>query len=332
MGGRTLRMLIAAAIAMAALLYVAQIDFDQTVSEALLPDLKAGLNDVEKITITAGGGRVVATLERGETQWTLAERSGYAADVGKIRRNLIALADAKIVEKKTSNPEFYERLGVQDISDPDAGGVLLEFQSSGQAAAGPERLIIGETGVRGDMAYIRRTGQTQSFLVSADLDVSTKTIDWLARNTVDIAARDVRAVTISHPDGETLRIEKSAPEEAEFAVLGIPEGRALAYATIANQIGGTLASLQLDDVVPAAEVDRSGLEPVVTRFETFDGLVLEVRTYTIDSDLKIEFRAIADEPRARELNEKLSPWLYTIPSYKSEQLVKRMDDLLESTD
>jgi hypothetical protein len=106
----------------------------------------------------------------------------------------------------------------------------------------------------------------------------------------------------------------------------------LAYATIANQIGGTLASLQLDDVAPAAEVDRSGLEPVVTRFETFDGLVLEVRTYTIDSDLKIEFRAIADEPRAGELNEKLSPWLYTIPSYKSEQLVKRMDDLLESTD
>lgn len=357
MGQRTLRILIVAAVAMVAFLYFTQTDFKRADNEILFPGLREGLNDVQKLTITAGGDRIVATLERGETRWTLAERSDYPADVGKIRQNLIALADATVAEQKTSNPELYARLGVEDIGDPDASGVLLEIH---RPDAGTESLIVGDTGVRGDMAYVRKPGEAQSLLVLANLDLGKETVDWLAREIVNIPLKDVFAVTISHPDGETLRIEKPTRSDSEFSLLEIPEGRTLAYATIANSIGGALTALSLVDVAAASEVDTTGLDPVIARFETFDGLVLEASTYMIDDDIKVALRAVADESlanrfhadadpqnegdetsisnfeetvtRARELNEKLATWLYTIPSYKSEQLVKRTDDLLESAD
>ena len=100
----------------------------------LLPDLKGQLNDIRRVVITGPGNEVIATLERGAELWTVAERNNYPADVGSIRKNLLALAEARIVEEKTSSPEFYERLGVQDLADEGAGGVQLTL--TGEQRAG----------------------------------------------------------------------------------------------------------------------------------------------------------------------------------------------------
>ena len=61
----------------------------------------------------AGDARVVE-LKRRASSWTVSERDNYPADEAKLRKLLIAIADAKLDEEKTSNPESYATLGVED--------------------------------------------------------------------------------------------------------------------------------------------------------------------------------------------------------------------------
>jgi hypothetical protein len=340
--------MIAAILVMIALFYTTPNDFNGVDHGLFLPDLKAGINDVDKITITTANNELVATLQRGEAQWTVVERYGFPANVGKIRSILIALADAQIIETKTADPALYDRLGVQDLDQPDASGTRIDISGPGQTIS----LIVGDTGVRGDMAYVRQVGADQSFLVSADLDLGSNIADWIDKDLLNISPSNVHTVTINHPDGDSLSIEKINREATGFTVVEVPEGRELSYASIADPIGGVLTALTMDDVTTLTALDLGASEPVVTRFETFDGLVIEVDAYhLLDDDIKVRFRisadqALADEfidtdaettdpafsstvAKAEELNAKLEPWIFTLPSFKSDQLVKRMEDLLK---
>ena len=338
MNRRTFLILISAALVLIAILLLTPSSIENNGGGFLIPGLNEKLNDVTRLSISAGGGQPVATLERGESQWTVRERSGYPADVSKIRRNLIALGNATIIEEKTSDPALYDRLGIEDIEQSAATGLKLDIYWPGQDGDTPTSLIVGDTGVRGKMAYVRRVGETHGLMVSADLDLGENTMDWLAPELVDIPAADIHAVTISHPDGERLRIEKQSRDDLDFSILDIPDGKELLYPSVANSLGSLLANLSLDDVAPAATVDMDGTEPVVARFQTFDGLVIEAKAYTIDDEIRIRFHAEAEEPgestepvpfsaiaqQAEDIDARLSPWVYSLPSFKSEQLVKRL--------
>jgi hypothetical protein len=348
---------------------------ERTTSELLLPQLSGKLNEIESITVTAAGDTTVATLRRGTEQWTVAEASNYPANLGRIRQNLIALADARIVEEKTSNPAFYDRLGVVDIGDEKATGTQLEIAAPEFTAT----LIVGDTGVSGgNMAYVRRSGEPQSLMVSADLDLSDDRAEWLDRDVMDISSAQVHRVIITHPDGGTLNLQKDSPDATDFTVAGIPEGRELSFGGVANSIGAVLSSLRLDEVAPGATFDAGAAEPVIARFETFNGMVVQARVFPVDAGVRVSFEVSADpalavdgsdlreaaadapsaeaeeagdealegteaaddavdrfaavQAEAEKLNQRLQGWIYTLPSYKTDQLTKRLEDLLDSDD
>lgn len=311
---------------------------DRVTSELLLPELEAALNEVEKITVKTAGNRTVATLVRGDERWTVVEASDYPADLGRIRQNLIALSQARIVEEKTSNPELYDQLGVENIDNEDAEGTQLDIEAEGYTAS----VIIGDTGVSGgDMAYARLTGEPRSVMVNADLNLAGDHQEWLDRDLLDVASSRIHAVTLTHPDGEVLRIEKSTPDATDFTVLNIPDGRELTHATVANPIGAALSSLRLDGVMSSADFAPADSEFVVARVETFNGLIVESRAYAVEDGIRVSFSASAGTPISAEaeelqpdeiatLNQRLGSWIYTLPSYKTDQLTKRMDDLLKA--
>jgi hypothetical protein len=100
-----------------------------TAGGPILPGLQAALNDVDKIKITKAGGETVATIEKHADGWAVAEKADYAADVTKLRQNLRALAEAKILETKTANASFYDKLGVQDVASDKATGFGVAISS-----------------------------------------------------------------------------------------------------------------------------------------------------------------------------------------------------------
>ena len=105
---RLLILIVAAIVAIAAGVWLAgrQGSSGSTAgTAALYPELKEQLNAVSAVHIyKAGDARVVELKKQGEG-WTVSERDNYPADDGKVRKLLIAIADAKVHEEKTSNPE-----------------------------------------------------------------------------------------------------------------------------------------------------------------------------------------------------------------------------------
>jgi hypothetical protein len=249
---------------------------------------------------------------------------------------LLTLAEARILERKTANPELHERLGVEDIDDPEAAGLRVTLTGPG----GPVGVVIGDEA--GEYRrYARRNGEAQAYLIDRDPEVSAEAADWLDTALVDIAGDRVREVTVTHPDGEALRAFKAAADQANFTVEAVPENRLLLYDGVANVMGNVLQNLLLEDVRARREDEG---EYTYTEFRTFDGLVLTARSIEVGDEAWVSFSAETDtetagedDPseidvtaEARELNDRLGGWSYRIPSYKLEQLTRRMADLLQA--
>jgi hypothetical protein len=78
-----------------------------------------------------------------------------------------------------------------------------------------------------------------------------------------------------------VHVEKGAPDATDFTVSGVPTGRELTFPGAGNAIGGGLDDLRLDGVEPAASFAPGEVKPVVARFETFDGLVVQVSSWKL---------------------------------------------------
>ena len=129
MRSKTLVALAVAAIAStAAATYFAIVDqrlslSDPTTGKPLFANLAGRLNDVASVTFARKDGTL--TLVRTPPGWRLVEKGNYSAAFDRLRKFLVDLSESKTVEAKTSSPAVYGSLDVDDLSVPDAKGVLL---------------------------------------------------------------------------------------------------------------------------------------------------------------------------------------------------------------
>ena len=324
---------------------------------ALLPGLDAALNDIDEITLVRAGNETIASIRRSGQGWTVPEKGGYPADIARIRDALLALSEARIVEEKTANPEFYDRLGVEAVESESSAGTAVTIRHGEEAFP---TVILGE--VEGtSQRYARRADEARSLLIDRDPELPRSAPQWLRTGIVDLASDRVREVTIEHADGESVRIYKDEAGQTNYAVDAVPEGRELQYAGVANVTGNVLRDLALEDVERAA--DDPSEASVTTRFRTFDGLLVTARGYERGAENWLEFEASVDtqagavpaaEPVAEDagdsagdegsadsevegadtdaevaaINATVAGWRYRIPSYKYEQMTRRMEDLL----
>ena len=259
-----------------------------TAGGPILPGLQAALNDVEQIKVTKAGGETVATIEKHADGWTVAEKGGYAADVTKLRQNLRALGEAKILETKTANPAFYDKLGVQDIAGDKATGLAVAISVPGKDFG---TLILGDA--KGSkQRYARRANDAQSYLIDRDPSFPKTAAQWLDPVILDVRGNRVREVTIKHPDGEVVTISKLNPDEMNFDVALIPRGRELLYPGVANVIGNALRELNLEDVEKADGTMPD--KPVQVEFRTFDGLIVRAIGAKRGDDAWVSFTASVD--------------------------------------
>ncbi|MCY3605953.1 MAG: DUF4340 domain-containing protein [Gammaproteobacteria bacterium] len=356
--------------ALVAVLLLTRLEFsgDDSLGVLHAPGLADRLGELESLRVTRAGNEVVATIERTDRDWGVAERGGHPVDFERFRGSLLALSEARRVERKTALAEFYPRIGVEDVGAPDAGGYLLEL---GYGGGRPEdRFILGHRAGTG-MIYIRTAGEEQSWMVSAELSLSDETRDWVDRDIIDLGSGEVRRVALDRGEGDRLEIAKDDRDDINFTPRDIPEGRELSYGSVANSIAGALANVEANDVRPAAEVAALP-RAVLARYETFEGLELELDvreeppagddadprywalfsasaaesavpeepTVSVEAaipeepavgaeDAGPETSPVTAEERAGELNAALAGWAYELPGYKSDQWFKKMDDLLK---
>ncbi len=325
--------------------------------QALAPELQQNINQVTGLRLSKAGNQTVVDLKRTEQGWVIGNKGNYPANTGKIRETLLLLANARLVEEKTTLPEYYDRLGVQDIEAANATGaqVVIDMPS------GPVDWIIGKTAGSGGGTYVRRPGSSQSFLINSTLTFPGDVKDWLERVVLDIPASRIQAVTIHQPGGETLTVEKQARGQANFSVPGIPPKRSLKSDTVANALGNGLAGLWLEDVAPAGTLQPAEDKVITADYRTFDGLKITAKAFETNGRHYVRFDVGLDEAQARRFAEpaagaqvtpapigkpaetnpaavrdeanrlkvRLSPWVFAISAYKYDALSRQMEDLLK---
>jgi len=136
-------------------------------SSALVPGLDENMNNISKFSVKKSGDTILSSISKSDKGWVVDNRAGYEANVKTIRAVFNALAEAKLVEAKTSNPDNYTRLGVEDLTEEKAQGVLLTVEGLSK----PVDVIFGNDGSSGkNTQYVRNLGEEQSWLINKKIN------------------------------------------------------------------------------------------------------------------------------------------------------------------
>jgi hypothetical protein len=211
--------------------------------------------------------------------------------------------------------------------------------------------------------FVRRVGETQSWLAAGQVDVPREVMGWIERQVLNIPRDRVRSVIVTHPDGESVIVSRASAAENGFTVSGVPDGRELTSPTAGDQFASWIQYVNVDDVSPTGRADLT--EPGATAaFTMFDGLVIVAETMTAAGQTWVRFEASVDESvrpappppapapaegeqpapppagptvkpleevrtEAEELNKKVGAWAYQVPDYKATTLRTRLEGLLK---
>lgn len=264
--------------------------------ELVFPALLEKVNSVARVRVTGREGAF--TLARDGEAWVVEEKERYPADPDRMHRLLLGAAGMKRVEPKTSNPELYPKLRLEDPSGEDARSVRFVLEDAAGASFAdwvlgdrrPSKSDAGRTEL-----YIRVTGDPQAWLVDGSVPGGPTVIDWLDREVARIERERLRAVEVMHADGTAVAVSKPLPADTDFVLRGIPAGREADSRYRINDIGRFLEDLRFEDVVPASSLDFAGALDKRMEITTFDGLRVHLETVMRDGDAWVRLRAEADE-------------------------------------
>ncbi len=263
--------------------------------ELVFPGLMNSINDIAEMTIETKEETVI--LAREYRQWHVKGKGGYPAAFGKIKPVLIGMAELRIREPKTKNPDLYEKLGLQDKDAEGSSSSLITLKTKdGNVAAS---LLLGNQGQgkgtpnQSEM-YIRKPEDPQTWLVTGKLPIEKVPEEWLEKDLFKIASKRVQRVYVTHPGGETLKVFKDTPDALDFKVRDLPEGKKVSSQFNVNNVVTTLAQLSMEDVKRSDELEFSSKSGVQAVLETFDGLRLTVETMNKDDVVYSKMAAAFD--------------------------------------
>jgi hypothetical protein len=254
----------------------------RAVDEPAFPALREQPDAVAKAIVKTADGQITLVREA-PGRWVTPDRYGYPVATDTVRRLIIELADMRLVEAKTSRPERYDRLQLQDVDAEGATSRLVRLEDAegnvlAEAIFGKERQRL--TGLQPSGIYLRRPGEDQSWLASGGLQIQASVQDWLETTIADLPAERVRRIEIRPAGGESYTLAREA-EGGPLQLRDLREGEQPKQDDKPRQLAGAFNGLELSDVKPA---DKIAWPQDVTSvvFETLDGLQLEAKLALVD--------------------------------------------------
>ncbi len=316
--------------------------------EPLFPQLADQIQQITSVEIKTGKNTV--TLEKLGDKWVVKNRGGYPALVNRIKPLVIAISKLEIREAKTANPALYSRLQVEDVTSKKAKSrqvTLMDKDGNILASLliGKERVNRSDGTV--DSIYVRRAGEKQSYLVKGKVVLSDEPVEWMDNSLIDLASDRLKSITIEHGGDKTVRVSRKEKDDVDYVLQNIPEGYEVRSQTTVNSLASVVEDLQFNDVNSAKSFKWPD-QTLTTVYETFDGLVMKVKSAKIDDQVWAEFSFDykgeetssgsegkdnkSKKPSAKEqaeiLGRKTSGWVYALPAYKGKMLRRSLDELI----
>ena len=332
--------------------------------QLVFPDFIEAINDVSEIAGVSGTERF--TLTREGHRWVIKEKSNYPATPDDIHQLLVGAAQLKRIEPKTSNPDLYAKLGLEDEAAEGTTSLKLTVrQTSGDALA--ELLIGNSRPGKSDPSlseyYVRVPDDDEAWLVQGRLPPHRTANDWLDKELLTLDRQRVRETRIIHPDGEEVIVRRNSPSMNDYELTGLPEGAEVESTYAVNRIATALTDVSLNDVKPASELSFSDGTGLSAELATFDGLRVNIETTQKDDVTYARFSANFDsssvvtdeepkpesagqsettaeateqapkteaaEQEAQALNARWENWAYALPDYLVTDLEKTNTDLIK---
>jgi hypothetical protein len=359
MRSKALLILIAltAAIALAAVVVNKEKSDVTGAGEPMFPALLDNINDITTVVGVSGGETFTLVHDGG--RWLVLEKNRYPADQVKARQLLLGMARMHRIEPKTSNPDLYAKIGLDDVNAKDGNAVKYSFNNAnGDALAeliiGNSRL--GRTDPQLNEYFVREPSSDQTWLVESKLPDESDALGWLESKLLNINRNRVRQVTVLHPDGAVVTISKKKPSQQAFDLHDVPQDMELESPYVVSDLGRSLATLDLEDVIPAAEADvpDTGLTVEMT---TFDGLrvvlhsvedgertLARVEAFFDEALVAKEFLPGGDQAEgesefllgAEAVGEEVSRyngewqnWIFVLPEYRAKYMVVKKEDMIK---
>jgi Domain of unknown function (DUF4340) len=324
----------------------------------VLPDL--AVNDISKIQLRTAADTV--TLEKKDAVWRVAERSDYPADFERIRQFIQTLWGLKAAQEMQVGPSQFGRLKIAAPSEGPSSGTEIDLKGANDKPIGT--VIVGkgteqgEEHTSGGRFVYNPAVKDRVYLVSEsflNLDPLTPS-QWLDK--AFIVPDELKEITQSpwsnNPGWKISRDNQKADWKLDNAQ---PAEK------LDESIGRTLQIFTPNfvDIRPSStSQDETGLkDPFHVQLTTFDGFRYDLflgkqapdkgryaqvkvaadlpPTRTPEAGEKPEDKTKRDEEFAKkqanlkqrlEKEKKYEQWIYILPDYNVETLLKRRDEIV----
>ena len=274
----------------------------------VFPNLKEQLSGLTSIKVTNSDGNSVSILKE-DGRWVLEEKSGYDVDFSKLSRFLVHFSEHRIAEEKTSILSNHSRLGVAG-NDSGAGASVMLMPGEYSLLVGNEAPSQG--------SFVRYPGDSQVYLTNKPVEASADWLEWIDPVVINIEPANVREVKIATAPAELLLANRNEAS-GEFELLGIPAGRELKHATVADSLTRLLVNVRMLDVEPYNPLIFQ--DPSITRFVLLNGETIVVGTIIVSGRfmMHVDRKSLAD-------------WQFEISEFTYNELNKNMEAMLKTTE
>jgi hypothetical protein len=301
---------------------------------ALLPDLAAQSDSLSAITLYKGSATPSVSLHKKDGGWTIAERGDYPADLSRLRKLVLSMNDAKIVEAKTKDPANYAAIGVEDPKGAGASGVQIDYTTK----QGNHSLIVGKP--VGDGNFVRRGGEEQSYQAAPGIYVESESRAWIDNKLFEVPLADLTKVEVKLSGGASYSLHRAAPPAPKEAAASaasaaapppaenpwildnVPAGRKSAEQFTLAPSSAALGGLTADDVAEASSLDFSKASTAV--FTSKDGGAITVSGIVVGDKHWIEVSGIKDPAFATKSKGRA----YEVAGYRYDGIFRPQDQLL----
>ena len=303
--------------------------------DLLFPQLADRTSDSARIRVSAVGRSII--IERNGEGWLLPENGGYPVRADLANALVASLASLKANEPKTSNPDLYAHIGVEDAAAPEARSKLVSVETVqgdtlARALVGKASVSIGSNPLGG--TFVRRPEETQSWLAEGTAQVPGSLSEWL-ESIVHVPGPEVRRITIIEQDTIVFEAVKSGPQGTNYALVSV-DSRYGPPTSVANdvaikRVAQGIVSTRFEDV-RAAESVEFGPQSRTVRFDLADGMRLDVQ---IGNQSWVRYDASASGPgeaavHAAQIANKTRGFAYRLPENKLSALSADISGLLKS--
>lgn len=295
----------------------------------LLPNLEAAAPNLARIVIEQGG--TTATIEQAGDQWMIQSEDGYPASAEKVRAFVNALSEAELVEAKTANPDRYHLL---DVSDPAKDNVARLVRLEDKDGEKIDEIIAGKTrfgqsGMAVAGTYVRRPGETQSWLADERIVGGTALRDWAAPRVFEVPTETIARATVKLPDEPEYEIKRNEDGKSHQLVT-IPDGKKIRYINVVDNIIESASFLDLDRARKAIVAKGGEAGTVTLELDSGLKIAMSVRREmdggwaTISATGEGEAKAAADDITSRAKG-----WEFQVHPTKVQTIYKKLDELVE---